>query len=73
MHTRQAAIHGEVTFRAGDGATITIPEGPVSLDEAPDSVTLGWEADEDVVGSAALPRQQYEQYVKEGKIRVKGG
>jgi len=69
MTKRRATIHGHVTFTPGDGAPITIPEGPVELEEAEDSVTLGWEAEEDVVGSAALPRLQYEQYVKAGKIR----
>lgn len=70
MTKRKATIHGHVTFTPGDGAPITIPEGEVELEEAEDSVTLGWEAAEDVVGSAALPRQQYDQYVEAGKIRL---
>lgn len=70
MTQRRASIHGHVTFTPGDGAPITIPEGPVELEEAEDSVTLGWEAEEGVVGSAALPRLQYEQYLKAGKIRL---
>ena len=70
MTRRKATIHGHVTFTPGDGAPITIPPGPVELEEAEDSVTLGWEAEEDVVGSAALPRLQYEQYLKDGKIRL---
>lgn len=70
MSKRYATIHGHVTFTAGDGPPITIPEGRVELEEAADSVTLGWEAEENVVGSAALPRLQYEQYLKAGKIRL---
>lgn len=70
MPARKATIHGHVTFTPGDGAPITIPEGPVELEEAEDSVTLCWEAEEGVVGSAALPRLQYEQYLKAGKIRL---
>lgn len=68
--SRPAIIHGEVTFTPGDGAPIRIPEGLVELDEAPDSVTLGWTDDNGAVGSAALPRLQYEQYLKAGKIRL---
>jgi len=67
---RKATIHGHVTFTPGDGAPIRIPEGPVELEETHDSVTLAWTADNDTAGSAALPRLQYEQYLKEGKIRL---
>ena len=71
MTKRKATIHGDVTFTPGDGAPIPIPEGEVELEEAEDSVTLGWEEEAGVVGSAALPRLQYDQYVKAGKIRLK--
>ena len=66
---RFATIHGRVTYTPGDGAPIEIPEGRVELDEADDSVTLSWSDGPDTVGSAAIPRLQYEQYLKDGKIK----
>ena len=35
-----------------------------------DSTTLSWTADNDAVGSAAIPKDQFNQYVREGKIRI---
>ena len=40
--TQQALIRGEVCFRAGDGAMMPIPAGPVEIEVADDSVTFGW-------------------------------
>ncbi|RYZ00271.1 MAG: hypothetical protein EOO24_16545 [Comamonadaceae bacterium] len=71
--TQQATIRGEVTFRAGDGVLMPIPDGPVSIDVADDSVTLGWEEGEGNAASAAITRDEYDRYVKEGKIRVVDG
>ncbi|GAA6118063.1 hypothetical protein Acidovoranil_01630 [Acidovorax sp. FG27] len=70
--TQQAAIQGEVTYREGDGMPVAIPEGPVELTHAPDSVTLSWKADNDAAGLAAMPRDQFERYAREGKILVDG-
>ncbi len=70
---QHATIRGEVTYREGDGMPIAIPEGPVELAHAPDSVTLSWTADNDAAGLAAMPRDQYELYVQDGKILPKGG
>jgi hypothetical protein len=67
--TQHATIRGEVCFRAGDGVLMPIPDGVVDIDIADDSVTLGW-ADGDNAGSAAITRDEYERYVKEGKIRL---
>lgn len=66
--TQFATITGLVTYTPGDGAPITIPKGRVEVDLAPDSATLSWEAAEDVAGLTAIPRTQFEQYVKDGKI-----
>ena len=63
-----ATITGHVTYTPGDGAPLKIPKGPVEVTLAPDSATLSWEAAPDVVGSTAIPRQQFDRYVKEGKI-----
>ncbi|MDA8455351.1 hypothetical protein M4R22_11325 [Acidovorax sp. GBBC 3334] len=73
MHEESATIHGEVTYREGDGMPIRIPEGPVELTHADDSVTLSWkEHGENAAGLAAIPRDQFERYAKEGKIVVQG-
>lgn len=68
--TQHATIRGHVTFTPGDGAPIAIPEGPVELVTAPDSTTLSWTTEDDAAGSAAIPKDQYNQYVKDGKIRL---
>lgn len=70
--SQQAMIRGEVCFRAGDGVLVPIPDGPVSIDLADDSVTLGWEEDPGNAMSAALTRDEFDRYVKEGKIRIEG-
>ncbi|RYF20164.1 MAG: hypothetical protein EOO33_18730 [Comamonadaceae bacterium] len=70
--TQQATIQGEVTYRVGDGMPTPIPQGPVELEHATDSVTLSWTADNDAAGLTAMPRDQFELYVKEGKIRLHG-
>ena len=66
--TQYATIKGLVTYTPGDGLPIPIPEGRIEVIEAPDSMTLGWEEAEGVVGSTAMPRTQFEEYVEAGKI-----
>jgi hypothetical protein len=66
---QQAIIRGEVCFRAGDGVLMPIPDGPVEIEVADDSVTLGWTASNGSLGSAAIPHDEYDRYVAEGKIR----
>jgi hypothetical protein len=70
--TQQALIRGEVCFRAGDGVMLPIPTGPVEIDVADDSATLGWTDDEGNTGSTAITRDEFDRYVAEGKIRVRG-
>lgn len=67
--SQHAFIHGEVCFRAGDGVLIPIPDGPVEVEVADDSVTLGWHDGERNSSSAAIPRDEYERYLREGKIQ----
>ncbi len=69
---QQALIHGEVCFRAGDGVLMPVPDGPVSIEVAPDSVTLAWGDTLGNTGSAAITRDEYQRYLQEGKIRVRG-
>jgi hypothetical protein len=67
--TQQALIRGEVCFRAGDGVLLPIPPGPVEIELADDSVTLGWIESNGSRGATAITRDEYERYVKEGKLR----
>ena len=67
--TQQALIRGEVEFRVGDGMTVPIPDGPVAIEMSDDSVTLSWLEGADA-GSTALTRDEYERYVRDGKIRL---
>ena len=67
--TQQALIRGEVSFRAGDGVLMPIPPGPVEIEVADDSVTLGWTESNGSLGSTAITRDEYERYVREGKVR----
>ena len=69
--SQHATITGHVTYTPGDGAPITIPKGPVELDDSKDSMTLSWTADNDAVGAAAIPKDVFNQYVRDGKIKVK--
>ncbi len=70
---QHATVRGTVTYREGDGAELKIPEGPVQLHPAPDSMVLAWTASNDAAGQAAMPHAQYEQYVRDGKIVPQGG
>ena len=67
--TQQALIRGEVHFRAGDGMMLPIPDGPVEIEMAADSVTLSWIEGADA-GSTAITRDEFDRYVQEGKIRL---
>jgi len=63
-----ANITGHVTYTPGDGAPIEIPKVRVEVDLAPDSATLSWEAADGVVGLTAIPRAQFDDYLRDGKI-----
>lgn len=68
--TQQALIRGDVEFRAGDGMKLEIPDGPVEIQVADDSVTLSWTDGADA-SSTAITRDEFDRYVKEGKIRLR--
>jgi hypothetical protein len=68
--TQHAVIRGEVSFRVGDGMLMPIPDGPVDIELTDDSATLAWGDTEGNTGSAAITRDEYERYVREGKIRL---
>jgi hypothetical protein len=67
--TQQALIRGEVQFRAGDGMMVPIPDGPVEIEATDDSVTLSWLDGADP-GSTAITRDEFDRYVKDGKIKL---
>lgn len=68
--SQHATIRGEVSFRAGDGILIPVPDGEVDIDIADDSVTLSWNDGAGNASAAAITRDDYERYCREGKIRV---
>ena len=67
--TQQALVRGEVEFRAGDGMTLPVPDGPVEIEVADDSVTLSWHEGADA-SATAITRDEFDRYVREGKIRL---
>ena len=71
--SQQATIHGEVSFRAGDGPLIPIPNGPVELELAADSAVISWLDSDGTHESAAIPRDEYERYRREGRIELVNG
>jgi hypothetical protein len=68
--TQQAMVRGEVCFRAGDGVLMPVPDGSIDIEVAEDSVTLHWVDAEGNAGAAAITCDEYERYVREGKIRA---
>jgi hypothetical protein len=70
--TQHAVIRGEVNFRAGDGVLMPVPDGEVAIEVADDSVTLSWLDGERNAGTAAITRDEFERYQREGKIRLSG-
>ena len=65
-----AMITGDVTYTPGDGAPIEIPRVRVEVVLAPDSATLSWEAAPGIAAVTAIPRIQFDDYVRDGKITM---
>ncbi|AVO48154.1 hypothetical protein C6568_01930 [Melaminivora suipulveris] len=65
---QSATVHGEVTYREGDGPQLRIPEGQVDVYPGADSVVLRWKTADGSAGQGALTRSQYAQYLREGNI-----
>ena len=65
-----ATVTGSVTFTPGDGVPIEIPQGRLEVELADDSATLSWEAAPGIPGVAAIPRIQFDDYVKAGQITL---
>jgi|GEM_PF-432600 len=65
-----AMITGDVTYTPGDGAPIEIPRVRIEVALEPDSATLSWDAGDGVAAVTAIPRIQFDDYVREGKITM---
>jgi hypothetical protein len=65
-----AMITGDVTYTPGDGAPIQIPRVRVEVALEPDSATLSWDAGDGVGGLTAIPRVQFDDYVRKGLITM---
>jgi hypothetical protein len=65
-----AMITGDVTYTPGDGTPIEIPRVRVEVALQPDSATLSWDAGDGVAAVTAIPRIQFDDYVKKGKIKL---
>lgn len=63
-----ANITGLVTYTPGDGVPIEIPKVRIEVVLAPDSATLSWEPAPGVTGVTAMPRTQFDDYVRDGMI-----
>ena len=70
---QQGTIAGCVTYRPGDGALIEIPRGPVEVTLAFDSATLSWDAGDGVAGLTAIPKIQFDDYIRKGLITLASG
>ena len=63
-----AMITGDVTYTPGDGAPIEIPRVRVEVALAEDSATLSWEDAPGIPGVTAIPRTQFDDYMRDGMI-----
>jgi len=64
---RQARIVGNVTYREGDGPSITIRAGPCEIVESEQDVTISW-VDGETRGSTAIPLSDFKRYVAKKDI-----
>ena len=68
--TQHATITDHVTYRPGDGAPLVIPLGPVEVDLTADSATLSWIEENGAAGLTAIPLTQFNEYVRQKRIRL---
>lgn len=68
---QNARITGQVEYREGDGANITIRPGPCEVDETALDATLSW-VDGESHGSAAMPLADYRRYLASKAIQIVG-
>ena len=68
--TQHATITDHVTYRPGDGAPLVIPLGRVEVDLTADSATLSWIEENGAAGLTAIPLTQFNEYVRQKRIRL---
>ena len=65
-----AMVTGDVSYTPCDGVPITIPKVRLEVVLAFDSATLSWEDPPGIVGSTAIQRTQFDDYVRDGQIKL---
>ena len=65
---RAALITGEVQYREGDGANITIRPGPCTVEVTAMDATISWD-DGDSRGAAAMPLTDFRRLLARKVIR----
>lgn len=65
---RHALITGEVQYREGDGANITIRPGPCTVELTAMDATISW-VDGDTRGAAAMPLADFRRLLARKAIR----
>jgi hypothetical protein len=66
-----AHISGKVEYREGDGANITIPQGPCEVTLTALDATISW-TDGQSHGAAAMPVADFRRFVASKAIRLDG-
>jgi hypothetical protein len=67
--SQKAHITGNVEYREGDGANLTIPPGPCEVVETALDATISW-TDGDTHGSTAMPISDFRRYVASKLIQI---
>jgi hypothetical protein len=68
--TQHAQVTGKVEYRQGDGVAVEIRRGPVEVETTLTDATLSWSEGE-THGSAAIPIQDFRNYVAKGAIELR--
>ena len=63
----KAHIRGQVQYREGDGANISIRPGPCEIEETELDATISW-TDGQTHGSAAIPISDFKRLLAAGAI-----
>jgi hypothetical protein len=66
-----AMITGDVTYTPSPASQLSVaPRVRIEVALEPDSATLSWDAGDGVRAVTAIPRIQFDDYVREGKITM---
>ena len=67
MSKQQGGVVGEVVYREGDGAGMTIPLGPCEVERTELDATISW-TDGPTHGSTAVPLGDLARYLETGAL-----